>query len=639
MEITNIQKLCALIRYYILQATTTAGSGHPSSSLSSVELATTLFFRHLSADLEDPHNPNNDRFILSKGHASPLLYALYTVAGKLSPDELITLRTFKSPIEGHPSMRFPYTEIPTGSLGQGLSVAVGMGLALKKLALGRNEKQEIASVCNVPYIYVLLGDGEMAEGQVWEAIQLASYYQLANIIAIVDVNGYGQNQETMYGHTTQPLAKRIASFDFRVYEVPDGHNIDAVDAAFTKARIEAKTSTQPAVIIAKTIKGKGVSFMEGKVGWHGKTISKEELPQVLVNLGVADLHLKGEIAKPVNYQLSIESHEKDNQWIGDFPQQIPDTSEKVATRVAYGQALAALAKQKSHVIALDAELRISTGAETVRSIVPEQFIEMFIAEQNMVSAAFGLAKYAFVPYISTFGSFFTRAFDQLRMGAYAGLHIVVGASHNGVTVGPDGPSQMGLEDIALFRSLYGSTVLAPADAVSTKALIQEAYKGNGIVYIRTTRNAMPVVYSQDEHFPIGGSKVFPAPNIGKSQKHITVVTVGETLSEARTAQALLAQKNIAVCVVDCYSIKPIDAHTLKNLVLESYGLIVVEDHVKEGGLGDAVMSALGGNISLPYEHLAVRTMPISGSRDELMRYEGITAENIVKTAESFHINL
>ncbi|MBI2444504.1 MAG: transketolase [Candidatus Magasanikbacteria bacterium] len=619
----KIVSLARLVRYFILRATTAAGSGHPSSSLSATDLLTALFFGgFFRADLEHPEYPGNDRLIFSKGHASPLFYSIYAAAGRVSEAELLKLRTFHSPLEGHPTPRFPYTEAATGSLGQGLSVGLGMALA--------------ARLQQWPYrTFVLLGDSEMSEGAGWEAIQLAAHYRLDNLIGIIDVNRLGQRGETMYGHRLNEYQRRIAAFGWRTMVV-DGHNLKAIAGAYQRA---LTVRGRPVMIIAKTKKGRGVRMIENKNGWHGKALTPDELTVALKQLGKVDADLRGEVALPAKVKIPnaklVPSQAKEfkTNHLEFTAYKIGD---KIATRRAYGTALAALYPKLSNLVVLDAEVSNSTMAEIFKAAHPERFLEMFIAEQNMAGVAVGLSRRGFTPFVSSFAAFLTRAFDQIRLSQYSDCHIVFCGSHAGVAIGEDGPSQMGLEDIAMFRTLRGSSVLYPSDAVATERLVAAAAGASGLVYLRTTRQATPVIYQPTEKFAIGGSKI-----LRQSRKDIaTVIAAGITVFEALTAYEILKREGILIRVIDLYSIKPIDLATLRQAASDTKALITVEDHYPEGGLGEAVQSALNEraptkNFSCPpIRSLAVRQIPRSGKPAELLAYEEINAAAVVKTVKS-----
>lgn len=604
-NIDTLEKLAKLIRYLILASTTEAGSGHPTSSLSATDLMTALLFGGIFRfDVDNPGHQNNDRLIFSKGHASPLLYSLWTAAGKLEERELMNLRKFASPLEGHPTVAFPYVEAATGSLGQGLSIGLGMALNARYID-------------KLPYrTYVLLGDSEMSEGSQWESLQIASHYKLDNLIGILDVNRLGQRGETMYGHDLDAYRKRISSFGWETILI-DGHSFDDILDAYERA---CQVSDKPVMIIAKTIKGKGVSFLEDKNGWHGRALKKEEFTEALKELGPVDESIRGVIPRP-----------KDLKPSEQMPQEAQEISYRmdkpVATRKAYGNALVRIFPQFPGMVVLDAEVSNSTFSEIFREKYPERFFEMYIAEQNMVGTALGLSCRGKIPFISTFAAFFTRAFDQIRMSQYSGAraNIKFAGSHVGVSIGEDGPSQMGLEDIAMFRTVLNSVVLYPSDAVSTEKLVEEAAKHVGIVYIRTTRKDTPILYDVKEDFVIGGSKV-----LRRSDRDlITVIAAGVTLHEALAAYDELEREHIPIRVIDLYSIKPVDEGTLHEAIKATKAILTVEDHFLEGGIGEAVRSALAEHTT-PVYSLAVRKVPKSGKPEELLDYEEISKKAIIK---------
>ena len=601
----NLESIAKLIRYYSLVMSTEAGSGHPTSSLSAADLMTGLLFGGtFRYDLDNPLHPNNDRLIFSKGHASPLFYSIWAAAGKLTENELLTFRKFDSPLEGHPTPAFKYTEAATGSLGQGLSIGVGMALNAKY-------------VDKLPYrTYVLLGDSEMAEGSQWEAMELAAHYKLDNLIGIMDVNRWGQRGETMYGHDLSVYKERVAAFGWEPIVI-DGHHLPQILTAFKQAR-EAKD--KPVMIIAKTLKGKGVSFIEDRNGWHGKPLKKEELAKALQEIGPVDKTIVGQIAKP-------EDRKPTAQVPGDAKPVSYGTDKAVATRHAYGTALERIYPHFTNMVVLDAEVSNSTYAEIFKAKYPDRFFEMYIAEQNMVGAALGLAIRGKTPFVSTFAAFLTRAFDQIRMSQYSHANVKFCGSHAGVSIGEDGSSQMGLEDLAMFRTILDSVVLYPSDAVSTEKIVEAMAEHKGIAYLRTTRKETPIIYRNDEVFPIGGSKTL------KSNKAdvATIVAAGITLHEALKAYEDLKAEGILVRVIDLYSVKPVDAKTLEKAAKETGAIITVEDHFAEGGIGDAVRSSLAASKHrTPVHSLAVRIMPKSGKPDELLEYEEISKQAIVK---------
>jgi transketolase len=593
----DLENIAKLIRYYSLIMTTEAGSGHPTSSLSAADLMTGLVFGGtFKYDLDYPHHPNNDRLIFSKGHASPLFYSIWAAAGKLSEKELLEFRKFTSPLEGHPTREFKYTEAATGSLGQGLSIGAGMALNAKYL-----DKLSYRT-------YVLLGDSEMAEGSQWEAMEIAAHYRLDNLIGIIDVNRLGQRGETMYGHDLSVYRDRVASFGWEPIVI-DGHYLPQILTAYKQA-MQAKN--KPVMIIAKTLKGKGVSFIEDQNGWHGKPLKKDELARALQDLGPIDTTAMGKIPKPDDL--------RPEKLKGSDAKPVSYSSDKpVATRHAYGTALERIYPKFPDMVVLDAEVSNSTYSEIFKSKYPERFFEMYIAEQNMVGNALGLSIRGKVPFVSTFAAFLTRAFDQIRMCQYSLANIKLCGSHAGVSIGEDGSSQMGLEDIAMFRTLLNCVVLYPSDAVSTEKLVEEMAKHEGIAYIRTTRKDTPILYRNDEVFRIGGSKVLRSNKADIA----AVVAAGVTLHEALRAYEELKQVGLLVRVIDLYSIKPIDMETLVKAARETGLIISVEDHFAEGGLGEAVTSAVS-SVGVPVYRLAVRKMPRSGKPDELLGYEGIS---------------
>ena len=603
MGTSTLTKLATRVRYDILHMTTEAGSGHPTSSLSATDLLTGLFFGGtFRFDLDHPQNPCNDRIIFSKGHASPLFYALYAAAGVLSQEELLTYRKMGSPLEGHPTPRFAYAEAATGSLGQGLGI--GIGIAMN----GRY-------VDKLPYnTYVLMGDSEVAEGSVWEAAEVASHYQLDNLVGILDVNRLGQRGETMLDWELETYEARFAAFGWHTIVLEDGHNIDAVQAAYGEID---HACGRPTVLIARTIKGKGVSFLENQDGWHGKTLKREEFDRAVLELGPVDLNLHGTIEPPVEAVPAV--------W-APVPIDQPVSAKALSPREAYGRALVDIAPTHPGMVVLDAEVSNSTFAITFRNAYPERFFEMYIAEQNMVSAALGFSTRGKIPFVSTFAAFFSRAFDQVRMAQYAmeRANIKFVGSHVGVSIGPDGPSQMGLEDIALFRTLVGSVVLYPADDTATAALVRQMADHHGICYMRTTRQDLPRLYETGEEFSIGGSKTLRHSD----DDRVTLVGAGITLHEALKAADTLAAAGIHARVIDLYSVKPLDLATLHKAAAETAAIITVEDHYAEGGIGEAVAAALS-DVATPVFSLAVCKLPMSGKPEELLAYEGIDAAAIV----------
>ncbi len=631
------------------------------------------FFR---SDLDNTQNPNNDRLIFSKGHASPLFYSLYAAAGKLTLSDLLKYRKFESPLEGHPTLEFPYTEAPTGSLGQGLSIGLGMAIALQRLSpkshkLPASPAGRLKSLKEMPRVYVLLGDGEMAEGSVWEAIQAASYHKVDNLVAILDVNRLGQSQPTMFEHHLEEYKKRFKAFGWKTIVVKNGHDLKEIAAAYQKclktprgwqaapAGGEAMPvlsesegtppmvngSGKPTVIIAKTYKGYGIKLLQDKDNWHGKPLPKDLYEQSVKELGYVDLEVRGEVSKPpVLSRHSPKSH-KLHRSLKSLKYRL---GELVATRQAAGDVLTQLMYKYSQVVVLDGDVKNSLYTESTQKEYPGRFFEMFIAEQNMVGAATGMSRRGLIPFVTTFSAFMTRAYDQIRMAALAHANTKFIGSHAGVSIGEDGASQMGLEDLSMFRSIFGSTVLCPADAVSTQKLVEEMIKTKGISYLRVARPATPVIYDDKEKFPIGGCKIHKSLKLLKlPKKKVMIVAAGITLYEALKAQDILAKDNIETIVVDCYSIKPIDSKTIISLVQPPTfnhqpitNIITVEDHWYEGGLGDAVLNVFTANYQPPTNHmisihkLAVTKLPHSGKPQELLDYEGISAKGIVSFVRS-----
>jgi transketolase len=606
-KIAKLEELARLMRYYILTATTHAGSGHPTSSLSATELMGALLFGGIFRyDTERPQHPNNDRLIFSKGHASPLYYAMWAAAGQLSEEDLLTYRKFGSPLEGHPTMSFRYVDAATGSLGQGLSIGVGLALNAKYL-----DKLNYRT-------YVLLGDSEMAEGSQWEAMQIAARYKLNNLIGILDVNRLGQRGETMYGHDLAAYEKRIAAFGWETIII-DGHGYPAVLEAYHQA---LKSTDRPVMIIAKTIKGKGVSFIEDQNGWHGVALNQEDYQRALKELGRVDKSIRGRILAPEATAPEEVAPRKPGSM--DYL-----SGQAVATRDAYGRALKRLYPQFPQIVAIDGEVSNSTRAEIFKEAHPDRFFEMYIAEQNMAGVALGLQCRGKIPFASSFAAFLTRAFDQVRMSQYSDANIKFTGSHAGTSIGEDGPSQMALEDIAMFRTIHDGVVLYPSDAVSTEKIVELAARHKGIVYIRTTRMKTPILYAADDHFAIGESKTLKKSN----QDAATVIAAGATLHEALKAYAALKKEDILIRVIDLYSIKPIDAKTLQLAAKETPRLITVEDHYPEGGIGEAVRSGLG-TVCVPLVSLAVRKKPKSGQPQQLLDFEEISAEAIIKAVKA-----
>ena len=601
------------LRRLSLMATTAAGSGHPTSCLSAADLTAALFFYAMKYyDPCDVKNLANDHFILSKGHAAPVLYAAWKEMGVITQAELLTLRKFDSVLEGHPTARFPYAQAATGSLGQGLSI--GLGIALSS-AMDKRET----------FTYVLLGDSEIAEGSVWEAVELAAHYKAERLVAILDCNRLGQSNVTMQGHDLQGYLLKFGAFGWRVLMV-DGHSMPEIVAALDQAR---ELNGMPTIILAKTRKGHGLpANIEDKPGYHGKAFSEEKLPELLA-------HLEKTYAHVANYAKQHELKEKQldckppkSAQLQRFvmPHPMYRVNEKLATRKAYGEALAMLGSVAPRVVALDAEVKNSTFAEIFEKAFPHRFVECYIAEQNMVGMAVGFVQCGKIPFVSTFGCFFTRAHDQIRMAAIGEAALRLVGSHAGVSIGQDGPSQMALEDIALMRAVPGSVVLYPCDAVSAYKLVGcMANYHEGISYLRTTRAETAVLYDNCEEFVIGGLKVVRQ----SAQDQLCIVAAGITVFEALVAYEKLKHEGIFCTVIDCYSVKPLDEVSLKKqLRAAGSKMVTVEDHYREGGLGEAVAYALR-NEGATIECLAVTKMPRSGRPEELLAYEGIDAAAII----------
>ncbi len=598
------RELAQQLRVDSIRCSTEAGSGHPTSSLSAADLMAVLLASHLRYDFRNPKDAHNDHLIFSKGHASPLLYSLFKAAGAISDAELMTFRKFGSRIEGHPAPVLPWVEVATGSLGQGLAIGVGMALAGKYLD-------------QLPYrVWVLVGDSETAEGSVWEAVEHAAYYKLDNLTCVLDMNRLGQRGQTMWGWNARTYADRARAFGWHAIEI-DGHDVEQIDAAYAQA--QAHTAA-PTLIVARTIKGKGVRLVENQEGWHGRALSRGQATQAIAELG-GERHLTVQVRAPDALAPAPRP--------SPAPVQLPSykLGDAVATRRAYGDALKAVGAARGDVVVLDGEVSNSTFAEVFAKAYPERYFEMYIAEQQMMAAAVGLQARGWVPFVSTFAAFLTRAYDFIRMATISRANIKLCGSHAGVSIGQDGPSQMGLEDLAMMRAVAGSTVLYPCDPNQTASLVAQMVDRPGIVYLRTTRENTPVIYSPEQRFPIGGSVV-----VRRSDRdQATIAAAGITLHEALKAHAQLTQAGIPVRVIDAYSVKPIDAATLRSAAEETGALVVVEDHWAEGGLADAVRAALAESGPLARViSLAVRQMPGSGTPEQLLDAAGISAQRIVE---------
>ena len=594
-------ELAQQLRVDSVRAAAVTKSGHPTSSMSAADLMAVLLAKYLRYDFGAPENPANDHLIFSKGHASPLLYSIYKAAGAITEDELLTFRKMGSRLEGHPTPVLPWVDVATGSLGQGLPISVGVAIAGKKLD-------------RIPYrVWCLCGDSEMAEGSMWEAFEHAAFMGLDNLTAIIDVNRLGQRGETMHGWDLNSYADRAQAFGWRTIEI-DGHDLAEIDRAYEEA---TSTSGQPTVVVARTIKGKGVKEVEDKPGWHGKALDDPE-------------HAIEELGGVRNITVEVPTPEgADPHQFSTGPLELPryEPGDEVATRRAYGDALAALGRSDGLVVALDGEVSNSTFAELFAEVEPERYFEMYIAEQQMAAAAVGIQVRGWKPFASTFAAFWTRAYDFIRMAAISRADIRLCGSHAGVSIGEDGPSQMALEDLAAFRAVHGSTVLYPSDGNSTAKLVAAMADREGIVFMRTTRANTPVLYGADDEFPIGGSKVV------REGEDITLVGAGITLHEALKAADALAHEDISARVIDLYSVKPIDADTLRAAAEATGAIVTVEDHWPEGGIGEAVLSVFADDEDRPrILRLAVEGMPGSGKPAELLAAAGIDAEHIADAA-------
>jgi transketolase len=608
--VTALSNKASQLRIHSIKATTEAGSGHPTSCCSAADIVATLFFSVMRFDPKQPRHAANDRFVLSKGHAAPLLYAAWAEAGLFDKGELMKLRTLSSDLEGHPTPRLSFVDMATGSLGQGLSA--GIGIALNAKRLDRSKAR----------VYVLMGDGESVEGSVWEAAELGRHFGLDNLCAIVDVNRLGQSDPTMLQHDMEAYRSRWSGFGWHAIVV-DGHDIPALLAAFEEA---AFTRNKPSVVLARTFKGKGIPFAEDKPDWHGKALKKGEETDKAVEAITRQMRQSATILE-IRRPEAIGNGAKPSKKMA-APSYKPTDS--VATREAFGAGLASLGEANPLVVALDADVKNSTYTDKFSKQFPERFFENFIAEQNMVGAAIGLAACGKIPFLATFACFLSRAYDFIRMAAISQSNIKLVGTHAGVSIGEDGPSQMGLEDIAMMAAQPGVVVLYPSDGVSTYRLLEAAAAHRGMVYMRTGRPKSPIIYGNDESFSIGGSKVLRSSAGDK----LTIVAAGITLHEAVKAHDQLKAAGIATRVIDLYSIAPIDRTTLLDSARATGGkILTVEDHYSHGGLGDAVLGAVGAE-GIRVRKLAVREIPHSGKPDELVDRYGISARHIVEAAKS-----
>jgi len=599
-RIERWNELAAQLGIDSIRSTTEAGSGHPTSSLSAAHLVAVLFADHLRTDLDDPKSPANDRFVLSKGHAAPVLYAALKAVGAIDDATMLTLRRFGSPIQGHPAPtpELPWVEAATGSLGQGPAIGLGMALAMR---IDESPAR----------VWVMLGDSEAAEGSVWEAFEAAAYHGVANLACVLDLNRLGQRGPTMHERDAGAFVARANAYGWHALSI-DGHDVAAIDGAYR----EAAEQDRPTLIVANTVKGHGVSEVADKGGWHGKALPADMAERAIAELG--------------GVRSITITPPKPEPWMPPAPvapagAAAPTYTEAIATRKAFGETLAWLAGERSDLVVLDGEVGNSTHTEDVEKVAPAHFIQMYIAEQAMIGAQTGLAALGKTVFSATFGAFLARAYDQIRMASIGRADLRLCGSHAGVSIGEDGPSQMALEDLAALRAINGSTVLYPADGTSTVHLVREMADQPGISYLRTTREATPALYGEDEAFPIGGSKTV------REGSDATLVGAGITLHESLKAADRLAEDGISARVIDCYSVKPIDAATLRVAASDTGLVVVVEDHRVEGGLGDAVRDALAGpdGVAARIVSLGVTEMPGSGSPEELRAWAGIDADAIV----------
>jgi transketolase len=607
-----LHNLATQLRIDSVRSTSEAGSGHPTTCLSAADILSVLFFDELRFDPKDPQHPEADRFVLSKGHAAPILYAVWAAAGAFPREDVMQLRKITSDLEGHPTPRLPFVDVATGSLGQGLAAGVGIAFNARRI------KSDYRT-------YVLLGDGETAEGSVWEAAQVAVHHQLDNLCAITDVNAFGQSRTTQWGHDVEAFATRYRAFGWHAITV-DGHDIAALRAAFAEAR---GMTGRPTMIVASTLKGKGVKLFEDKDNWHGKPLKKgAEMDGAIAELE-AQYVPTSDPAPIIKKPATRRSEGPLPDFVAAMPTPNYKLGDMVATREAYGTALASLGALDERIVALDADVKNSTFSDRFEKVFPDRFYQCFISEQAMIGAGMGLASRGAIAYPSSFACFLERGADFIRMAGISMLNIKLCGSHAGVSIGEDGPSQMALEDLSMARGVPNCTVLYPSDAVCAERLVAVAAATHGPVYIRSSRPKTPVIYSADEKFTAGGSKV-----LRQSAKDVaTVVGAGVTLFEALKAHELLAKDGIAIRVIDAYSLQPIDRDGLIAAGKATGGKIfTVEDHYAAGGLGDAVSEAVWDQ-GFRVQRLAVREIPRSGQPEELLDRYGISAASIVKAVK------
>jgi transketolase len=609
-SLPSLRNVAAQLRIDSVRSTTEAGSGHPTSCLSAADIVATLFFGQMRFDPKAPQNPDNDRFVLSKGHAAPILYAAWAEAGLFPRADLLKLRQIDSDLEGHPTPRLPFVDVATGSLGQGICAAIGIALNARRI------KSEYRT-------YVMLGDGEMAEGSVWEAANAAVYQKLDNLCAIIDVNGLGQSQPTQFGFDMEDIAARWKAFGWHTLVV-DGHNIPALQQAFAEAR---ETKGRPTMVLARTLKGKGLSAIEGKEGWHGKALKKgKEADDAIAEL---ERQLVPDAPAPVIPPPPARQRPEPSPDYSKMPAPAYKLGDVVATREAWGAALAAVGGVDERIVALDADVKNSTFSDKFQKQHGDRFFQDFIAEQVMVGASMGLAARGAIPFPATFACFLSRAADFIRMAGISFVNVKLTGSHAGISIGEDGPSQMALEDLAIMRAVPDCAVLYPCDAVSTERLVVEMAKYEGLAYMRTSRPKTPVTYGPDEQFPIGGSKVLRQSDDDAA----VVVAAGVTVFEALKAYDELKKDGISIRVIDAYSVQPIDTVTLVAAAEATDGrVITVEDHYSAGGLGDAVSEAIA-SVGSAVRRLAVGEIPRSGQPDELLDRYGISARHIVEAVK------
>ena len=610
-QLPALRNIATRLRIESVRATSTAGSGHPTSCCSAAEIMAAVFFGQMRFDPRDPGNEENDRFVLSKGHAAPVLYAAWAEAGVIDRDQLSSLRRIDSDLEGHPTPRLPFVDVATGSLGQGICAAVGVALNARRIGSGYRT-------------YALLGDGESAEGAVWEAAQAATRFGLDNLCAVTDVNALGQSRTTQWGHDLEAYAKRWHAFGWNTLVV-DGHDLAALLDALDEA---ARTTGRPSMILARTLKGKGISFIEGRDGWHGKPLTGDDLDRALGEL-------EGQLGEdtpnpaipspPRSGATSAAPRSLDTVRSPDY-----ELGSVVATREAYGTALAALGAVDPRIVALDADVKNSTFSDKFEQEHPDRFYQMFIAEQVMVGAALGLASRGAIPFPSTFACFLTRAADFIRMGGIGNINVKLAGSHAGVSIGEDGPSQMALEDLAMMRAVPGCVVLYPCDGISAARLAVAAAAHDGMTYMRTSRPKTPIIYTEADDFVIGGSKVLRE----SADDVATVVAAGVTVFEALAAYDELAKSGIRLRVIDAYCVQPLDVDTLvRSGQMTGHRLITVEDHYAAGGLGDAVSDAVASH-GISVRRLAVREVPRSGPSAELIDRFGISSRQIIEAVNA-----